>query len=324
MAAPDAGKDFCRTQAPLLLGMLQPQDGQIQFLHYWRACGMLMETQPSLALEVETLRDSLLLAFEAGRADGAPELRSIALSAVKEQIARQLSTSCHRVFWHGAIRSLDALWPSELDMETCAQMLVGWLLHAASEAQRPEPSPRPATRRSPGAVVSLHVYDVSRSLGVQALNAVLAHRRSPLKLGGIFHVGVEIAGIEWGYGFCVGKQGMDSCLPGRHRQHHYRQTVSMPRTRLSPVEVDAVLSELMEEYRGSDYNLLRHNCCHFAEDLCRRLGVGPLPRWLCRLARAGAALELQLGPGCGTACSAALCREAVARDSQRLLRVDAR
>ena len=40
-------------------------------------------------------------------------------------------------------------------------------------------------------LVCLHVYDVSLEEGIQKLNKVLANKLSPVKLGGVFHAGVE-------------------------------------------------------------------------------------------------------------------------------------
>merc|ERR1712194_720802 len=42
---------------------------------------------------------------------------------------------------------------------------------------------------------------------------------------------------------------------------------------------------MLEEYPGHDYDLLRRNCTHFADDFCQRLGVGGIPGWIHRLAR---------------------------------------
>merc|ERR1719401_1782300 len=47
----------------------------------------------------------------------------------------------------------------------------------------------------------------------------------------------------------------------------------------------------MVQWRGEDYDLLRHNCCHFADALCVALGVGHIPFWVTNLAGAGASLE---------------------------------
>jgi len=122
---------------------------------------------------------------------------------------------------------------------------------------------------------------------------VLAHEWSPLKLGGVFHAGVEVGGLEWSFGFQPqeSRPGVCCCLPRQHRQHHFRQTLELARTTLSDLRIQNIISELIEEYPGVDYDLLRRNCCHFADDFCSRLGVGHIPGWVHRLARAGAALE---------------------------------
>merc|ERR1712226_984265 len=55
-----------------------------------------------------------------------------------------------------------------------------------------------------------------------------------------------------------------------------------------------IISCMVEEYPGDDYDLLRRNCCHFADDFCQRLGVGSIPGWIYRLARVGAGVATML------------------------------
>eukprot|EP00928_Gymnodinium_smaydae_P014937 TRINITY_DN15480_c0_g1_i2.p1 TRINITY_DN15480_c0_g1~~TRINITY_DN15480_c0_g1_i2.p1 ORF type:complete len:586 (-),score=133.18 TRINITY_DN15480_c0_g1_i2:68-1825(-) len=139
-----------------------------------------------------------------------------------------------------------------------------------------------------GLPVFLHVYDVSHEAVIHRLNAVLAHRRSPLKFGGIFHTGVEVAGTEWYFGYCEEGSGVRSQTPRNADLHRFRQTVDLPRTWLDETAVKELVGQLREEYNGRGYDLLRRNCCHFADDLCQRLGVGRIPGWVYRLARIGA------------------------------------
>ena len=51
-----------------------------------------------------------------------------------------------------------------------------------------------------------------------------------------------------------------------------------------------VLREMAREYMGTDYDLLRKNCCTFAHDAAIRLGVndGEIPTWFLNLCYAGA------------------------------------
>jgi hypothetical protein len=138
-----------------------------------------------------------------------------------------------------------------------------------------------------GAPVFLHIYDVSEHTYVQWLNVVFAHRWSPLKFGGFFHVGVEVYGVEWTFGYCPAGTGVALTVPRRHPGHHYRESLAVGRTALSRTAVASLLGGLSNEYPGTSYSLLRKNCCHFAEELLHRLKCGPIPAWVYRLACIG-------------------------------------
>ncbi|CAK0844188.1 unnamed protein product, partial [Prorocentrum cordatum] len=97
-----------------------------------------------------------------------------------------------------------------------------------------------------GIPVLLHIYDVSQADSIQRLNSFLANRRCPVKLGGVFHAGVEVAGMEWSFG-----QTEDDATPGvspnpprEHPAHRFRQTVELPRARLSVADIQEVIAEL--------------------------------------------------------------------------------
>eukprot|EP00428_Durinskia_dybowskii_P038418 CAMPEP_0170262752 /NCGR_PEP_ID=MMETSP0116_2-20130129/31260_1 /TAXON_ID=400756 /ORGANISM="Durinskia baltica, Strain CSIRO CS-38" /LENGTH=462 /DNA_ID=CAMNT_0010513823 /DNA_START=44 /DNA_END=1428 /DNA_ORIENTATION=- len=156
-------------------------------------------------------------------------------------------------------------------------------------------SAKPQIRESgqSGQPVFVHIYDVSLEESVQTLNKVLANRFSPLKLGGIFHAGIEVGGMEWSFGYSDHDSVPGICChePRGHPDHRYRQSIQLKRTRLSQHEVAALIGQLIQEYPGSSYDLLRRNCCHFADDFAQRLGAGRLPAWVQRLARIGAAAD---------------------------------
>jgi len=144
--------------------------------------------------------------------------------------------------------------------------------------------------------VCIHVYDVSQAEGIQKLNKVLAHASSPLKLGGVFHAGVEVNGLEWSFAYQphATRYGVESFHPKSHPNHHFRQTIMMGSTECSEEEIAKIIADMVEEYPGNDYDLLRRNCCHFADELCQRLGVGCIPSWIYRLARVGAGVATML------------------------------
>lgn len=141
--------------------------------------------------------------------------------------------------------------------------------------------------RNGGSEVFLNIYDVSYDDKIHRLNSLLSHRLSPLKLGGIFHAGVEVNGREWSFGNCGLGSGVAAHEPQKHPHHNFRESVRMPCTQLSPEQVSRVIKDLKAEYQGSSYSLIGRNCCHFADDMCCRLGVGSIPPWVhrfCRLA----------------------------------------
>mmetsp|Transcript_63074 Transcript_63074/g.117336 ORF Transcript_63074/g.117336 Transcript_63074/m.117336 type:complete len:333 (-) Transcript_63074:103-1101(-) len=163
---------------------------------------------------------------------------------------------------------------------------------AACHAQKAIRLLRPITPVLPGGYpVKLNIYDVSQQANIQKLNSFLANRLSPLKFGGVFHAGVEVDGAEWSFGFCVDGTGVSRSEPRQHAAHHYRETILLPCTRLSRDEIESVVKDLEERYQGYTYDLLQRNCCHFADEFCQRLHVGPIPSWIHRLARVASGMK---------------------------------
>lgn len=56
--------------------------------------------------------------------------------------------------------------------------------------------------------------------------------------------------------------------------------------------MDKILAKLEDAWHGWDYHMLTHNCVNFSAQLAREVGVGEIPYWCGRAARAGAALGL--------------------------------
>lgn len=135
--------------------------------------------------------------------------------------------------------------------------------------------------------VLLHVYDVSQHSSIQWLNSVFANECSPVKFGGMFHVGVEVYGREWMFGYSADGCGIAHTGPLSYGMHHFRETINMGSTELSASEVACVVHALRRAFPGLSYHLTQRNCCHFADALCQGLGVGSIPAWICRLAAVG-------------------------------------
>lgn len=109
-----------------------------------------------------------------------------------------------------------------------------------------------------------------------------------LRVMGVFHTGVEIAGEEWGYGFCERGSGVYRVRPSRNPMYEYRFAIPLGRTPLSEADVKRALATVRQDWQGKHYHLLARNCNHFSAHLARQLMVGDrFPTFVNRLANFG-------------------------------------
>lgn len=141
-----------------------------------------------------------------------------------------------------------------------------------------------------GVAVYLNVYNVSNTSALAKLNQFT---RDMLNLGGVFHAAVHLESHdrEWSYGATESGSGVYCSKPRADTQHAFKETIEMGYTQLSQDELRRILAEMMAEWHGADYNLLNRNCCSFSNQLCEKLGVGPIPSWVNRFATAGTELK---------------------------------
>mmetsp|Transcript_46207 Transcript_46207/g.90994 ORF Transcript_46207/g.90994 Transcript_46207/m.90994 type:complete len:201 (-) Transcript_46207:511-1113(-) len=125
----------------------------------------------------------------------------------------------------------------------------------------------------------LHVYDVSNSETVAAVNQII----KPFGAGA-YHSGLEIYGAEWSFGGTEdGSSGIFCLPPTSCPEHSFRESIQLGETKLSEEEVAQVIKG-MEDWSGGDYHLLEKNCCHFTTELAKKLGCQPVPPWVNSLA----------------------------------------
>lgn len=153
----------------------------------------------------------------------------------------------------------------------------------------PRFAPRSKWARAPQAPVpvTLHIYDIGTSGVGYGINKLLR----PLGTG-VFHCGVEVYGCEWSYSDTTTGVG-DGVFCSRPRMcegHTYCESVPMGRTATSEEEVLQLIEMLKADWPVYAYDVLAHNCCHFSDEFCQRLGVGSIPTWVMNLAGAGAAV----------------------------------
>lgn len=161
---------------------------------------------------------------------------------------------------------------------------------ATSQGQSQEqPRPQPAN------LVLLNVYDMGDSDFVRKLNGI-SMVKDILPIGGIYHAGVEVYGLEWGYG-CVEDEseeevtGVSANAPRGNPYHTYRVTVEMGLSPMSEEAVKAMLNSLMEGWRMTDYDLIHRNCLAFCNTFCEALGVGRIPGWVDRFGRTASSVD---------------------------------
>lgn len=140
---------------------------------------------------------------------------------------------------------------------------------------------RASVSRGP-TVVLLNVYDLGKSHGIQVFNSVL----STLDMGA-FHCGVQVHGREFSYEGGNGPgSGIFSCPPRICPGHTFYQSLFMGEILLTMDEVHALVELLEIHWPATGYSMLSRNCCHFCENFCLCLGVGPVPSKIKSLARA--------------------------------------
>lgn len=152
--------------------------------------------------------------------------------------------------------------------------------------------------------VTLNIYDLhgTGSAIFKNMNVLLRAAGT-----GAFHVGVEVFGQEWSYGYRESsRSGVYSHAPRESDLHSYRESIFMGETLLGQYEVERLMEIMSARWKGDSYDMLSRNCCHFCEELCMMLDVDPLPDWLNSLAALGGVLG-----GAGAAPGGAQDREAL-------------
>lgn len=306
--APDEG---CSDRRSLFLQMVKEHDGQVHFLYFWRAFSKVVRLvgggvegqgkHEGLLTEFETLRDRILRLLESeecipDEVSGQDNSPSMSKTDLYEVVCNTASMSEVPAFWQRCASSLGSPpSPRDMHLEDLTVVVFAWLYEAVTWSPPFQSQIEHCQSHEPSGArlaVRLHIYDVSHESAIMQINQVFARKDSPVKFGGAFHVGVEVNALEWCYGFSQAdtKPGVACVMPRGHPQHHFRQTVFLGYTELGAENISALISDMIEQYPGPDYDLLTRNCCHFADDFCCRLGVGHIPGWIHRFADIGTRL----------------------------------
>ncbi|GAB4828314.1 hypothetical protein Ancab_035310 [Ancistrocladus abbreviatus] len=106
---------------------------------------------------------------------------------------------------------------------------------------------------------------------------------------GIFHSGIEVHGMEYGFGaHDFPASGVFELEPRSCPGFLYRCSIPLGQISMPPSEFRTFIENVASEYHGDTYHLITKNCNHFTDDLAFRLTGKHIPRWVNRLARVGA------------------------------------
>ncbi|XAR66933.1 hypothetical protein NMG60_11013317 [Bertholletia excelsa] len=106
---------------------------------------------------------------------------------------------------------------------------------------------------------------------------------------GIFHSGIEVHGMEYGFGahdFPI--SGVFEVEPRSCPGFIYRSSIKLGHINMPPPEFRTFIENVAAEYHGNTYHLISKNCNHFTDDIAGRLLGRHIPGWVNRLARLGA------------------------------------
>lgn len=105
---------------------------------------------------------------------------------------------------------------------------------------------------------------------------------------GIFHSGIEVHGMEYGFGAHeYPTSGVFEVEPRSCPGFIFRKSILLGSTEMSRSEFRSFMQHLASKYHGDTYHLIAKNCNHFTDEVCTRLTGKSIPGWVNRLARLG-------------------------------------
>jgi len=106
---------------------------------------------------------------------------------------------------------------------------------------------------------------------------------------GIYHCGVEVYGVEYGYGgHPFPFSGIFEMVPKDSEElgetFRFKESIEIGQTDFTKVEIEQIVILLGREYRGIDYHLMNKNCNSFSSKFCKTICGEDIPSWVNRLA----------------------------------------
>ncbi|OIW10348.1 hypothetical protein TanjilG_28099 [Lupinus angustifolius] len=155
-----------------------------------------------------------------------------------------------------------------------------------SNSERVQESEKKKKKKS-SSTLYLNVYDLTPANNYLYLFGV-----------GIFHSGIEVHGMEYGFGAHeYSTSGVFEVEPRSCPGFIFRRSVLLGTTDMSHSEFRSFMERLSAKYHGDTYHLIAKNCNHFTDEVCQQLTGKPIPAWVNRLARVGSFCNCLLPEG---------------------------
>jgi len=134
------------------------------------------------------------------------------------------------------------------------------------------------------AEVALSVYELHGTGAINYLTAATG-------IGGAYHVGVEVYGLEWSFGATDVGTGIYMVHPQQSTLGTFYERIPLGKTKISPQQNLEILGEYRRMFRGQQYHLLAKNCAHFCLAFSKRLVPrSSPPDWINAFANYGQSL----------------------------------
>ncbi|RNA37182.1 desumoylating isopeptidase 2-like [Brachionus plicatilis] len=135
-----------------------------------------------------------------------------------------------------------------------------------------------ATSKKEGEAIFINIYDMYTMNGYTSALGV-----------GIYHSGVEVYGVEYGYGgHPFPFSGIFEMVPKDTEElgesFKFKESIEIGRTDFTKAEIEQIVALIGREFRGIDYHLINKNCNSFSSKFCQFLCGEDIPAWVNRLA----------------------------------------
>ena len=91
---------------------------------------------------------------------------------------------------------------------------------------------------------------------------------------GIYHVGIQVAGLEWSFGACDDGTGIFFVEPRTCSIGTFKESVLLGETHMEAEDILVILYEMAPKWLGPDYHVLEKNCLKFSQSFLDQIVAG--------------------------------------------------